>query len=891
MEKPALPERTAYVLPFSAISAADLPRVGGKGANLGEMTQAGLPVPPGFCVTTAAFRAFMTHDPSVADIYDQLATLTADNLERVRQVGARVRERLTAVSIPHPIAQAIVTAWQTAGTDRAYAIRSSATAEDLPTASFAGQQDTYLNIIGQEALLQHVRRCWVSLFTDRAILYRMQNGFDHHDVALSVVVQQMVLPTVSGILFTADPVSGHRHIATIDASYGLGEALVSGIVSADLYKMDKRRLTIVDMTIADKQVAIRPLPGGGTQQEVVSAADRTRRVLSESQLRQLTELGNRVESHYGQPQDIEWAIADDVLYLLQTRPITSLYPLPQPRPTDGSLHLYVSFNHAQVMTDPISPMGQSLWRLLLPFGKPAGQERQYNPYMPSAGGRLYIDASPLLRHPVMGRQFPKMLQIADPLISQGIQAVLSRPEVQAEGNRDNRARTRTLLRLMLPVMARAQRYLWWGVPETAVSHITQTSQQQLTDLQRALDAVAPGAARLRLVQQLTSHIFLPLVLTLPPYLIAGMVAKGLLGRVVGRRGNPADLDALQRGLVGNVTTDMDLAVGDLADLLRQLPNQHAFLAGETDELPSEPSFQAAWQTFLQKYGMRGPGEIDIARPRWQDDPRSLLQVIRANVQHELAGKHRRHFQQLISEAEQAGERLVAAAHHGLLGGLRARLARRLVRAMRGYLAMREHPKYFLVQFFGMVRAVLEETAVSLHQQNRLDALDDIWYLDLLELIAALEQPGTDLRPRIQQRRADYRRFHHLTPPRVVTSDGEIPAVQFANNQMPAGALAGNPVSTGVVEGIAHVVRDPAQEQLAPGEILVAPFTDPGWTPLFINAAGLVMEVGGLMTHGSVVAREYGIPAVVGVPDATRRIQTGQRVRVHGDGGYVEILDR
>lgn len=234
---------------------------------------------------------------------------------------------------------------------------------------------------------------------------------------------------------------------------------------------------------------------------------------------------------------------------------------------------------------------------------------------------------------------------------------------------------------------------------------------------------------------------------------------------------------------------------------------------------------------------------------------------------------------------------MAAAQHGLLGGMKAKLARRLVRAMRGYLAMREHPKYFLVQFLDMVRVVLEETAVFLHQQNRLDTLDDIWYLDLLELIAALEQPNTDLRPRIQQRRADYRRFDHLTPPRVVTSDGEIPTVQFANSQMPAGALAGNPVSTGVVEGIAHVVRDPAQEMLAPGEILVAPFTDPGWTPLFINAAGLVMEVGGLMTHGSVVAREYGIPAVVGVPEATRRIQTGQRVRVHGDGGYVEILDK
>ena len=303
-------DATLYTLPFSQISAADLPLVGGKGANLGEMSRAGFPVPPGFCVTTHAFRDFVAACPQMAEFYAALAELPPEDLMAARRIGEMIRQTLHETAIPDEVVTAVTHTCHTLDPDAAYAVRSSATAEDLPDASFAGQQDTYLNVRGETAILNAVRRCWASLFTDRAILYRQQNGFAHQDVALSVVVQQMVLPDVSGILFTADPVSQNRHITSIDASYGLGEALVAGLVSADLYRVDTRRNALVEVKIGDKRLAIRPLPTGGTAQQTLSDEQRTAQVLSEAQAIDLAQLGQRIAAHYQKPQDIEWAIAD-----------------------------------------------------------------------------------------------------------------------------------------------------------------------------------------------------------------------------------------------------------------------------------------------------------------------------------------------------------------------------------------------------------------------------------------------------------------------------------------------------------------------------------------------------------------------------------------------------
>lgn len=886
------------VLPFTEIQAEDLPLVGGKGANLGEMTSAGFPVPGGFCVTTAGFQRFLANCTARDDLYQTLGTVRSDDLAYTRTVGEQVRTDLAAIPIPTEVATAILAEWRVHGEEHAYAVRSSATAEDLPHASFAGQQDTYLNVRGTDQLLEHVKRCWISLFTDRAILYRTQNGFDHRDVLLAVVVQRMVMPDVSGILFTADPVSGHRQIATIDASYGLGEALVSGIVSADLYKVDKRTMQEIDATIAEKELAIRPLPEGGTEQVKLVEPERSARVLTREQSQTLAALGRRIEAHYGKPQDIEWTLANGEFNVVQSRPITSLFPIPQPSLVKDAPHLYFSFGHAQVMTDPMPPLARSIWQLALPFGKPPGTEEAYNPYLASAGGRLYIDPMPLLNRALPRRIVPKLLENADPLIAQTVKEVLARPEFDYTAlDRREKADLRAVLHWVRPILANVIANLVWRRPEGRATEMDEWSDRFEEAMTARFANAQSSTARVAAARTVIGQFMGQVIRHMLPTLAAGMLARALLIRVVGKQTNLEEINAVLRGLVGNVTTEMDLRVGDLADVARQSPAVVAHLSSQSpttalttlDEVEGGSAFMAALDQFMADYGMRGPSEIDISRLRWRDDPTPLLQVIIGNLQHGVSGTHRQQHARLAEEGEAAAERLASAANRGLLGPLRSRVIRRLTRVVRHLLPVREHPKFLLIRVLGTVRTAMMDAATELVNEGRLDKVDDIWYLDLIELGEVLRNPSDDPRPRVAARKAEHARFWSLTPPRVITSDGEIPVVHLSRDDLPSGALAGNPVSGGVIEGIAKVVTDPTSEIVSPGEILVAPFTDPGWTPLFINAAGLVMEVGGLMTHGSVVAREYGIPAVVGVLNATSHIQSGERIRVHGDQGYVEIL--
>jgi len=929
---PTAERAPGYVLPFGQIGARDLPRVGGKGANLGELTRAGFAVPPGFCVTTAAFDRFMdggdgsdsgegTGDDTreatggeggeagkapgrddraaVRDwVFATLAALAPADVEGVRVAGAAIRERLVNLPIPPDVAADVLDAWRSTGPEHAYAVRSSATAEDLPGASFAGQQDTYLNVRGEEALLDAVRRCWASLFTDRAILYRAQNAFDHRHVKLSVVVQRQVVPEVAGILFTADPLTGHRHVTTIDAGFGLGEALVSGIVSADLYRVDQRTDRIVGVQVGDKPIAIRALPEGGTYRETLPESMRRARVLTDHQVMVLARLGKRVAAHYGEPQDVEWCIdAAGGVFVVQARPITSLFPLPDPAPADGALHVYASFGHVQVMTDPMPAMGRSVLRTLLPFGK-AGRPTDENPHLSTAGGRLYADLTPLLAFEPLRRRFPRGIGAgADALMGEALAEVVGRDEflARAAASGTRRVRPTELAHFLGPIFARVLSWLWLRRPEDAVPWIGGYIDDVVADASTQLAAAPPGAPRVREAQRVIGGAFLTHLPRLVPVIAGGMLARLLLLRLTGDR---AGVDALLRGFTGNATTEMDLEVGDLADLARGRPAVAAHLAGRPpaealatlEAVEGGAEFLAGLRAFLDRYGMRGASEIDITRPRWREDPSPLIQVVVGNLRHEAAGVHRATHARQVQDGEAAAERLVARARAGWAGPLRAPIVRRLARVVRGLLAGREHPKFMIVRLFGLSKTALLEAGGGLVAAGRLDRVDDIWFLGLDELIRTLEDAASDPRATIAARRAEHARSFHLRPPRVITSDGEIPQVRHRRSDLPAGALPGSAASAGVAEGVAHVVRDPTTEVLAPGEILVAPFTDPGWTPLFINAAGLVMEVGGLMTHGSVVAREYGIPAVVGVLDATTAIRSGQRVRVNGDLGYVEVVD-
>lgn len=332
--------------------------VGGKGLHLGELSKIqGIQVPEGFCVTTAGYQKAIEQNDTLQALLDQLTMLKVENRDQIGEVSKKIRQTIMETEIPSDVVKAVAYQLSRFGEEHAYAVRSSATAEDLPHASFAGQQDTYLNITGVDAILQHISKCWASLFTDRAVIYRMQNGFDHSQVYLSVIIQRMVFPQASGILFTADPMTGNRKLLSIDAGFGLGEALVSGLVSADCYKVQDGQ--IVDKRIETKKLAIYGRKEGGTETQEIALDQQKIQTLTDEQILQLARIGRQIEAHFGQPQDIEWCLDRDTFYIVQSRPITTLYPVPEAN--DQENHVYISVGHQQMMTDPIKPLGLSFF--------------------------------------------------------------------------------------------------------------------------------------------------------------------------------------------------------------------------------------------------------------------------------------------------------------------------------------------------------------------------------------------------------------------------------------------------------------------------------------------------------------------------------------------------
>lgn len=386
-----------YVVAFDDAGATDRALVGGKGANLARLADADLPVPAGFCVTTAAYETLI-NDPSVEDAIDELTALDPTDTAAIADAGATLRTRIEDCDVPEEIRDAIERALDATASDpeQAYAIRSSATAEDLPEASFAGQQETFLNVCGTDAVIDRVRACMASLFTDRAIAYRARNDISHEEVALAVVIQRMVSSDISGICFTADPQTGNRHIASIEAGVGLGDALVSGKVTADSVRVDTQTGEVLDYEVGDQQVAVRPTPESGTETVELDTADRTSRVLSDEQVRALMELGEEIEALFECPQDIEWCLDDGEFSIVQARPITSLFPVPSPEPTDDRLHVYYSMGHGQAFAEAMPPLVRDVW---LTYTQNTLAEWDLDPdtqWGVEAGGRIYVDLTKAL---------------------------------------------------------------------------------------------------------------------------------------------------------------------------------------------------------------------------------------------------------------------------------------------------------------------------------------------------------------------------------------------------------------------------------------------------------------------------------------------------------------
>ncbi|MCK2219959.1 PEP-utilizing enzyme [Actinomadura sp. ATCC 31491] len=799
------------VAPLDAVGRDDLPLAGGKGANLGELVRNGFPVPPGFVVTTHAYELAARED----------AGLPTD--------------------LPAELRQAITDAYAALG-GGPVAVRSSATAEDLPGAAFAGQQDTYLNVVGEAALLDAVRRCWGSLWTERAIAYRARLGIDDAEVSIAVVVQRMVEPDAAGVLFTADPVNGERERIVVEAGAGLGEAVVSGLVTPDRYVVSR------DGRIAYRpgrsEVVVRSAPGGGVVQERGSGAGQR---LPDAVVTELAGLARRVAAHYGRPQDLEWAYAAGRLHLLQARPMTALPPPPVGRLNPLRRRLAaVLLEYLPVRPYPID---MTTW---LPYG-PAG-------LMGRVTGAFGIR-----------RGFEGFLREED-----GVVYALTPPSPRPSAR---------VLTAPFRLGAKARRYdpARWTEDRRFTGYLAAVRRLAGRDLgampwaelirvpRQALDLVAP-VADLRIDYLPRTGLALLRLLVAVKVLGRRPLFGGLLAGAVTRtsEANRA-LERLAELAVTTGALNGDPAGGDAGSADAGVG---AAPAGGLSVAALPGAFREAFEEFLREYGHRETSSpILVTPPCWADAPETVLGLVRMLAAHPAPP----------AAKDDALDRLLA--HPLLRSPGRAARMRRWVAAARAGIAFREDSHFFFTLPQPVLRRALVELGRRLCRAGVLDRPEDVFHLRLEELEAVTDETeltgpyGTRLRAAARARAA---KREELAGVRLID-----PAAVFP--PAPAGgALAtGSPASTGTATGPVKVIRDPAEfGKLAAGDVLVCPYTNPSWTPLFQRAAAVVVDSGGAASHAAIVAREYGIPAVMGTGTGTSVLEDGQVVTVNGDAGTV-----
>lgn len=777
------------VAPLSAFGSADVARAGGKGANLGELVRMGLPIPDGFVVTTDAYAAI--------------------------EVPAADRASYETAEIPAALAEAITGAYVALGRGPV-AVRSSATAEDLPGAAFAGQMDTFLNVVGERELLDAVRRCWGSLWSERAVVYRDRLGMDPAEVPIAVVVQRMVDADAAGVLFTADPVTGDRDHLVVEASAGLGEAVVSGLVTPDHYVLD-REGRVQEFAAGRREVVVRSAAGGGVTHDVGAAASdgaaSSVERLPDAALAELARLGIEVAAHFGRPQDIEWTSGSGGVQLVQARPMTALPPPPLPRKLNPLRRRLASVLMEYVPTRPY-PMDMSTWVPHGPAGLMArvvesvGIHSAFEGFLREQDGVVYQLVPP------EPRPTPRLL-IAPFLLASRARRYDPARWMEDPRYGDYRERVRRL----------------------AARDVATMSWADLIDVSREALALVEPVADLRIDYLAGTAI---------------SVARLFLGlKLTGRSSDLGDL--LLDGRTRTEQANRELEA--LAELVRADPELAGrFASAEPAELVPVMEWMPEFTAFLAEHGHReSQTPLFVTSPTWGDAPEIVVGLIKVLATEPPAHRKR-----------------------PPMKGLSARM-RRWVEAARAGVAFREDSHYEFMRPLPILRRAILEIGRRLAAESVLDRAEDVFHLRLEEVEAGPDQPG--LRATALARAA---RREELTGVRMID-----PRAVFPADDTSEALVSGQPASGGRVSGPVRVIRDPGDfQRLGRGDVLVCPFTNPSWTPLFQRAAAVVVDSGGLGSHAAIVAREYGIPAVMGTAVGTSVLLDGQVVTVDGDTGRI-----
>ncbi|OJY47706.1 PEP/pyruvate-binding domain-containing protein [Pseudonocardia sp. 73-21] len=806
-----------FIRGFGELGRGDVDVAGGKGANLGELTRAGFPVPPGFVLTTDAYREFVT----------------------VNEIPENARDRFAGAAIPAAMEAELLAAHAALGAD-AVAVRSSATAEDLADASSAGQQDTFLHVVGADAVLVAVRDCWASLWTDRAVAYRARQGIDPASVALAVVVQRMVDADSAGVLFTANPTNGRPDESVVSAAWGLGESVVSGSVTTDDVVVD-RAGNVRSRATADKAVMTVTL-AAGTEERPVPASRRTAAVLDDAAAVELAALGARIEAHFGAPQDIEWARADGTFWIVQSRPVTAL-PEPEAEPpTDWTVAdptaMYVRASIVEQLPDPLTPLfadlidgavSRSLQKLMSEFIS-EGAVRPGDVGLPTVNGYAYY------RYTRAG------------LIRISLRSPAALKVLTTSGEHSGLLRWRDRAHPHYAGIVEG----WKDRPLDALS-----DEDLLAGVVDLLDA---GAEYYTAVQAI-----IPLAAS------SEVAFTQFYERLVRRDGDPPAATFLLG--FDSMPILAEKSLYDLATWVRDRP-------GFDGTIPvGDPEWEQRFRAHLDRFG-HTIYNLDFANAVPADDPAPVLDTLRFY----LGGGGADPYERQRRSAQRREEETAAVLAR--LDPLRRNLFNRLLRWAQGVAPVREDALGDIGLAWPQLRRMLRELGSRLVAAGVIEQPDDVFWLRREEILAG--KAGD-----VGQRRMVWRGQRRVTPPQILPDRA---AWRLMESFLPAtlqdqtgSVLTGTGASAGQVTATARVLTGPEDfGRMQPGDVLVASITTPAWTTLFAMASAVVTDIGGPLSHSSIVAREYGIPAVLGTAVATRRIADGERIHVDGDAGTVTL---
>jgi phosphohistidine swiveling domain-containing protein len=865
------------VYSFPSAERVTLPEVGGKGLSLMIGSQEGLPVPQGFILSVAFFKSWSMQ---LKTTEAWTSFLKADKNELEHTCDALKREALQ-LSLTDEQHNELSDNLKRFDQKTLFAVRSSSPEEDLEGTSFAGGYETVLGVT-PDNIEEAIEKAFASCLDYRVAVYKQENGLDTTDPRIAVIVQQQIGSDVAGVGFSLNPVTNSYDDAVINANWGLGETVVAGTATPDTYVVDKISLKIKNKSCGAKETSIWLMPSGGTEER----ADERHALfaLSDDNIVELTKLIAQVEQSYKKPIDIEWAYAKGELYLLQARPITAYVPLsPSMITTPGArkrLYLDVSTSF-EALYQPLSVAGTSLFSVLIQkVGKMVffrDITNDINTAIPwIAPGKMYVNVSNLFNL-IDQKRLANFLTILDTLAAQTIRSV---------GEREYLSGTSLLKLLPFGVITKAPRVAlqmvrarWW--PEG--TH--RECQQKIRAFEEKARALAKKEwSSVLLAGTLFKSLFNDVIWHEAPLFIAGTMALAKMKTIAGK--DLADkFGSFEVALPNNVTTEMGLALCDISELLPKSLSAAEIGAGIIHNNLS-PAFTSAWKKFIDEYGHRGPREIDVAAPRYRDDPALLIDTLLSMQENAKNNNMREKFARNQEDRRKDYEYSLGEIKR--TSPAEAKRFKSNYATFETFAGYRETHKFYLVFVIDLVRQHILKNAHKLYSAGRLQSVERIFDLTLDEIDGAMKNPSLDLAGRAKQNRKFIDRLARVRRmPSVIDSRGLIlrppmPPVRKSE-------VAGTPVSPGVVRGRVKVLHSPSEKPFLKGEILVARATDPGWTPLFANAAALVLDVGGVLQHGALVAREYGLPCVVGIENATNLWKDGTLIEVDGSTGIVRLM--